>query len=293
MSSQEQSRNPWMSELDDLMRGASGGFLFSTTLIYTMEVWWTGTYVDPGRMLVALMIAFAVVFMLNRSAGFRRVQNPQFSEDMFETIQALALSLVCTAAFLLLLRRISFETPLQEVLGKVVYESVPFALGVALGNQFLSSGGRRQQQSSGQQSSGQQSSEFILHSTLMDIGATMVGATFIALTIAPTAEIPMLAVAISPPWLLALMIASLVVSYGIVFEAGFANQQKRKQQQGILQRPLSETVAAYLVALIVAAFLLWFFKQLTFDDPWHVWFNLSIVLGFPAAVGGAAGRLAV
>jgi len=33
------------------------------------------------------------------------------------------------------------------------------------------------------------------------------------------------------------MVASLLISYGIVFEAGFANQQKRQKQRGLFQRP--------------------------------------------------------
>ena len=36
---------------------------------------------------------------------------------------------------------------------------------------------------------------------------------------------------------------SLVISYGIVFEAGFGDQQARREQQGILQHPVTETMA--------------------------------------------------
>ncbi len=283
MSSRDQSRNQWAQELDDVIRGASGGFLFSTPLLYTMEVWWIGTFIDYGRMLVALALSFGIVFLLNHSAGFRKTKPNRLSEDVIETIQALALSLIFTATILLVLRRITFETPLPEALGKVIYESVPFAIGVALGNQVLSSGRHEQQPGA----------EGELLGTLKDFGATAVGAVFIWFTVAPTQEIPMLAVAITPPWLLALIAVSLLITYGIVFEAGFGNQKKRQQQSGVLQHPISETIASYLVALLVSAFMLWFLKQLSFDDPWHVWINLSIVLGLPAAVGGAAGRLAV
>ncbi len=103
----------------------------------------------------------------------------------------------------------------------------------------------------------------------------------------------MLAANITPPWLLALMAASLLISYGIVFESGFADARKCRQQQGIFQRPISETVVAYLVSLLVAGLMLWFFKQFGPDDPWYVWLHYTVVLGLPAAVGGAAGRIAV
>jgi putative integral membrane protein (TIGR02587 family) len=84
-----------------------------------------------------------------------------------------------------------------------------------------------------------------------------------------------------------------VISYVIVFAAGFTNQQQRHQQQGIFQRPLSETIAAYLVSLVAAVVMLFFFQKVQFGDPWQIWLNHSILLGLPAAVGGAAGRLAI
>jgi putative integral membrane protein (TIGR02587 family) len=90
-----------------------------------------------------------------------------------------------------------------------------------------------------------------------------------------------------------MMGASLLISYGIVFEANFADQQRRRQQQGIFQQPISETVASYLVSLIAAGFMLWFFQQLSFADPWPMWLSHTLILGLPATVGGAAGRLAL
>lgn len=103
----------------------------------------------------------------------------------------------------------------------------------------------------------------------------------------------MLAAAVSPPWVLLIIASSLVISYAIVFQAGFSNQQKRRQQKGIFQRPISETVMSYLVSLLAATFMLWFFQQLTLNDPWTIWLEHTLLLGLPATIGGAAGRLAV
>lgn len=299
----------WSRELDDLIRGVSGGFLFGIPLLYTMEVWWLGSVVQPQRMIVALVTTFVVVLLLNRMAGFRRSDDVSFIDAAIDSIEALAIGLVCVALMLLLLGEITFDTPLDENLGKIIFESVPFAIGVALANQFLYQGGKQdeQQEQSGDQS-GQQSDQAEisqqsdqaetsqqdqLRGTLSDIGATLVGATIIAFNIAPTDEIPMLAAATSPLWLLLIIVASLVISYGIVFEANFSDQQQRRQQQGIFQSPLSETVASYLVSIFAAAFMLWFFEQLSFNDPWRMWLDHIVLLGLPATIGGAAGRLAV
>jgi putative integral membrane protein (TIGR02587 family) len=103
----------------------------------------------------------------------------------------------------------------------------------------------------------------------------------------------MLVAAASPPWLLAIVIASLLISYSIVFMAGFTTQQKRMQQPGLFQRPITETLVSYLISLVAAALMLWFFHRLTFTDPWTLWLEHTVILGLPATIGGAAGRLAV
>jgi putative integral membrane protein (TIGR02587 family) len=132
-----------------------------------------------------------------------------------------------------------------------------------------------------------------LHPTLADIGGTALGAVFVAIAIAPTDEVPTLASVMSARGLLVVLAASLVISYGIVFAAGFTKQKDRRQQQGILQQPMEETVMSYLVALLASAGMLWFFRRIGQGEPWTVTLSYIIVLGLPAAVGGAAGRLAV
>lgn len=290
MSTPTQSQSPWAAELNDIIRGASGGFLFSIPLLYTMEVWWIGSYANPPRMAATLLGATVIVFLLNLTGGFRKSNSIRFADTLSETIQALGFSLLFSAAILLLLRRVTFETPLQEAVGEIIYEMLPFATGMALGNQLLS-GGRDEQENDQSQSGGQQKQPG--SATLKDLSASAIGAAFIAFSIAPTEEIPMLAAALTPPFLLAVIATSLLISYGIVFAAGFANTGKRRREQGLFQSPLGETLAAYLVTLAVSAFMLSLYDHVNFGYPWHIWLSHTIVLGLPAAVGGAAGRLAV
>jgi putative integral membrane protein (TIGR02587 family) len=295
------SNKMWADEIDDLIRGACGGFLFGTPLLYTMEVWWIGSTVTPSRMMGAIAATFILVFLLNRTAGFRKIQNIRASDALVDTVEAIAIGLVCTTTVLILLQEINAQTPLDEAVGKLIYEGVPFTLGVALANQFLSDDANSDQDSSSDRPSPPQDNrngnrkpqDAELHATLSDIGGTLLGGLFIAFNIAPTDEVAMLAAAITAPWLLAIMAASLLISYGIVFEAGFANQSKRMQQKGVFQRPLSETVMSYLVSLVAAMAMLLFFDKLALDDPWSMWLRYSLILGLPATIGGAAGRLAV
>lgn len=281
--------NSWSTQLDDIIRGVSGGFLFGTPLLYTMEVWWIGSQLSPPVMLGILFTTFIVVFLLNRTSGFRKTKHKRFLDTVIDSIEAMAIGIICASLLLILLREIQVNTSLSEALGKLILESVPFSLGAALADGFLS--GDRWSFSDDNDSKKNEPDQ--LNATLSDIGATLIGATIIALNIAPTDEIPMLNAAAPPPKLLAIIAASLLISYIIVFEAGFTTQQKRQQQQGIFQSPISETVASYLVSLIAAALMLFFFKRLTFEDPWMLWLSYTIILGLPASIGGAAGRIAI
>lgn len=311
------AQREWQQELQDIVRGASGGFLFGIPLLYTMEVWWIGSYTEPPLLLGILAITYVIVFLLNRTDGFRQ-QGDRPLQALWDSVEALAMGTVCVTAVLILLREITQQTPLNEDLGKIVLEGVPFAIGVALARSILS--GRRDQtgqegenskpdhpspdqsngsspasaeDQTGAQQAGQQPPPANYSPALADVSATLVGTVFIAFNIAPTDEVKMLAAATSPPWLLAMMAASLVISYCIVFAAGFVSQDRRLQQQGWFQNPLVETVLAYLLSLCAAALMLWFFHRLGFDDPWTSWLRQTLVLGLPATIGGAAGRLAV
>ncbi|WP_392478541.1 TIGR02587 family membrane protein [Nostoc sp. C110] len=289
----KRQKDVWRSEINDIIRGACGGFLFGIPLLYTMEVWWIGSRAKPQLMMMAIAFMFIVVYLLNQIEGFRKRRYSWLApQAAMDTVEAIAIGLACSTFVLLLLRELTLETSLKESLGKIIFESVPFALGVALANQLL--GDSRNSNGEGQKADSRTSNKKDeLNATFADVGGTLIGATIIAFNIAPTDEITMLAAAASPPWELAMIATSLLISYGIVFQAGFSDQQKRREQKGIFQRPSSETIMSYLVSLLASAFMLWFFQKLTFSDPWTMWLDHTLMLGLPATIGGAAGRLAI
>lgn len=299
MSKQQQDRNDrvygdtWQSEIQEIISGASGGFLFGTPLLYTMEVWFIGSYVQPAILLGILAITFLIVLSINRLEGFR----PQESETIFgaiaETVETLAIGIVCATLMLVILQRITWQTSLTEALGKVIFEGVPFSLGVAFSRSLLSGDSEVDLDEENDSDRTSSNKSIAWKDTLGDLVATLIGALFIAFSIAPTDEVRVLAASASPGWLLIIMTASLIISYGIVFASEITNYQQRLKQPGIFQTPQSETVMSYLVSLIIGMLMLWFFQKLTVSDPWYVWLRYSIILGLPASIGGAAGRLAV
>lgn len=282
-------------EVDDLVRAACGGMLFGIPLLFTMEVWWVGSTSRPALLLPVLATTFGLLFLLNRTSGFRTTRDVRLADSLKDSVEGIAVALLCVLGVLVLLREIDGATPVVEALGKVVYEGMPFAIGVGMAGHFLR-GDRTDDGDAGDAAAtdaGGPTGDAAINATLVDVGATLLGAVFIAFNIAPTDEVPMLSAAMSPAWVCAVIAVSLVVSYGIVFAAGFGSQEDRRRSTGIIQHPITETVFCYLLALVAAAFMLWFFQRWEPGDPFDMVLHQTIVLGLPATVGGAAGRLVV
>lgn len=284
----------WGEERDALVRAIAGGMLFGIPLLYTMEVWATGSLSEAPALLAALVAPAVPVFLLNRTSGFRSSKDVRTWEAAGDTVEALAVALLSSAAVLLLLREISTETAPLEAIGKVVYEAVPFAIGVSLARHYLQGAREDEEEEAAEEEEEEEEGERArLHQTAADAGAAAVGALIIAFNIAPTDEIPQLASPITGGWLLAIVLFSLTLTYTIVFAAGFRGTEQRHQHEGLLQSPLAETLLSYVVALLVSALLLLFFQRIDPQTPTAEWVEQVIVLGLPASVGAAAGRLAV
>ena len=127
----------WIEELRAILRGAAGSFLFGIPLLYTVEVWAIGSSTGAIRLLAVQAATFVVVVLLTQIEGFRRSLSIHPVETVLESIEALGIGIICAAIALVLLRRITLETPLSEALGKLIFEGVPFSLGVTLARSTL------------------------------------------------------------------------------------------------------------------------------------------------------------
>lgn len=283
----------WTAELRAILRGAAGSFLFGIPLLYTVEVWAIGSSTNSLRLLAVQLATFVVVLLLTQIEGFRRSLSINPLETVLESIEALGIGIVCAAIALLLLRRITLGTPLSEALGKLIFEGVPFSLGVTLARSTLEgrrSSERRILEADSLLPSAINTVGATFAQSLADVDATLIGAVVIAFSIAPTEEIAILASDLPPLWLLLVMASSLVISYIIVFASGFTDRRARARR-GLLLSPVTETLAAYVIVLLASTLMLVFFQQLSSNDPWQEWLSNVIVLGLPASVGGAAGRI--
>jgi putative integral membrane protein (TIGR02587 family) len=166
------------------------------------------------------------------------------------------------------------------VAGRIVLQAVPLSIGASVANSVF----RRFSAGQGGEDELPEGSGF-----LNDLGATIVGSVLIGFGIAPTDEGATLAAELDYAHLAAIVVLSLLLSYGIVFASGF----DVGQGPGPFQKPLTETALSYLISLLVAAGILYLLDVIHSGTPLHLAFAMIIVLGLPATVGGAAGRLVI
>lgn len=279
------SRKAWKTELDDFVRAFSGAFLFGVPFLWTMEMWWIGTFAELWKLLVFLGLTFLLNAHLAYFTGFK--EETTFRTSLGEAIDAMAVGVVSSTIVLLALNRISPGDPLDSILGKVVIQTIPLSIGASAANAMMQRGG---QSRAGDEKEPRRAP---WRATLNDLGATVAGGVFIGFSIAPTDEIPMLAAEVGPWHELALIFLSLTMSYAIVFESGFSPRQYEIRSPGYLQQPVMETIFAYLLSLLVALIALYFFDRVEVGEPLFSVLSQVIILGFPTALGGAAGRLVI
>jgi putative integral membrane protein (TIGR02587 family) len=277
----------WRSELQDVLRAIGGGFIFATPLLYTMEMWWIGSTAELWKLMLFLGVAALISLGLahSRSGGFKEETNHVASIE--QAVDGVAIGLVGAVIVLTVLNRIQLGDPLDGVLGKVIVQAVPITIGSAVANAIFGPHGERSRE--GDEESGERQSAG--QAFIADFGATIIGAIFLAFSIAPTDEVPALAADLDYAHALALIALSLLLTYIIVFASGFGIRQH--EQQGPFQSPLTETVLAYVLSLLVALVALSLFDRIEWGDPLGEIVTMVLVLGLPAAVGGAAGRLVV
>jgi putative integral membrane protein (TIGR02587 family) len=285
----------WRREAKDLLRALTGGAIVGAPLLYTMEVWQTGAVLHEWRLIGILAAALTLNFMFSLFSGFRRGYS--CGEALSEAITAVALGVVFSATILTLIGELDWSGALIENAGKVVTAGLAVSLGAAFANSQVgdrsrtgseaSSGGeairRRPQDDDPDQRQ--------LRADLSDAAATVAGSTVFALNIAPTEEVLTIAARLSNWQLLALLAVMTTLCYIILFASGF--EKHHVYVDSVLQNPVAETVMATALSLAVAAVLLLLVgRQELLGHP-SMTLSGVIVLGLPAVIGGAAGRLIV
>lgn len=284
--------------LENRLRSLCGAFLFGVPLIFTMEIWQLGRSVSVARVLGFLAIAFVIDVGLNYASGFRRGGGwGQYVKDAVET---LAMGVLVGAGTLWLLGIDRLVASPEIFLRQVLMLALPISMGASLARTLLGEKGhdeapkRRHARNpwlAGTRPPAPTESPWAADAK--DLGVTVAGGVFLAYSIAPTAEVLVLAMHARWPTWLGAMALSLGLSYVMIFHANFIGQSRRQSAPGLIQSRWGETFVAYAVSLVVAGCLIWFFGYDVGAASWGEKLAMAVMLGLPTSVGGAAGRLIV
>ena len=288
MSSRLEPGAVWSTHYSDFkeeflsfMRAFAGAFIFAMPLLYTLEMWTIGATIKPWKLLAMLIIALVLNIAVNYYSGFKETRT--WRGALEQAVEVVAVGLVAAAVVLLTIDRISPGDSLESVLGRFVLQAVPLSIGASVANSLF-------HEPVDTEEGGEETAEPPEGSGFLnDVGATAVGSALIGLGVAPTDEVLQLGSELDYIHLAAIIVLSLLLSYGIVFASGF----DKGEGQGPFHHSLTETVLSYFVSLLVAGALLYLLDVIHSGTPIHLIFSMVIVLALPATIGGAAGRLVI
>ncbi len=256
----------------DLGRGFAGALIFAVPLLMTMEMWSLAHEMDRWRLALFLMSGLPLLWGLSWAVGLRPGGN-RLTEAL-EVLTALALGFFTAALVLAAIGAIDPGLPADVIVGQCALQAIPAAIGALLARRQLGS------QAVDRDPPRTYPAELFL---------MVVGALFLALNMAPTEEVMLIAWRISPWQAVGLMVASLILMHALVYAVGFAGQHEHG-------RPLLAffhfTLAGYGLVLMVCLYVLWLLGRLDGQGPQEI-AAMAVALGFPASLGAAVARLIV
>ena len=263
-----------------LGRAFGGAVIFAIPLLMTMEMWWLGFSMEPGRLLLFMSINFSILIGLSYFAGFERTFS--WKEDAMDAFAAFGVGILTSAAMLALLAVITFDMTWGEIVGKVALQSVPTSIGAMLGRKQLGGGQDTRAEEERKAEAGYGGELFLM----------LAGALFMAFNVAPTEEMILIAYQMSPWHTLALGVLSIVLLHVLVYTVGFSGQESRPEGGTFRSTFFHFTLAGYGIALLISFYVLWTFGRTEDVAPTEI-ANMVVVLGFPASLGAATARLVI
>lgn len=264
--------------LRDQGRGVMGALIFGTPFLFTMETWWLGWTLPAEFLVVYTLIGLAIVVTLARAVGFREAEeSPQARPPLWRlatNVSELVLQAFLAGYAVLLIFGVIEPGHESEVVARLgLIQLIPLAFGAALANRLLAG----TEENSGEAAFPK------------DLAIFAMGGLFFTFPIAPTEEMELMAAHAGWARLSFAIAAALLVTHLALYEVEFRGQQGRLIGMSFLER-VGETALVYAVAFATSFFMLAAFGHFTGEPP-AVWVQLSIVLAFPASLGGAAARV--
>jgi len=261
-----------------LARAFGGAILFGFPLLMTMEMWWLGFYMDRLRLFVLLIVTLGLLVPLSYFVGFERTGG--IVEDIVDAFVAFGIGVISSIVMLATFAIIDFGMPADEILGKIAVQSVPASIGAILARGQMAS--EQSDSERKQEQAGFAGQLFIM----------LTGAVFLAFNVAPTEEMILIGFKMSYTHALVLVLLSIALLHAFVFALDFRGGTGRENRPGFLWLLVSHSIAGYGIALLVSLYVLWTFGRTDGSSLSQI-VMMTVVLGFPAALGAASARLVI
>ncbi|WP_437805941.1 DUF2391 family protein [Sorangium sp. So ce1078] len=288
----QQSNDPhgWRQEARDLSAAVAGGAIVGMPLLYTMEMWLRGMMLSEWHLGAILALTLVVTFLSSLESGFRN--DDTLVGTAMESVTSVGIGAAFAAAVLALVGEISLDSAPREILGKIVLQAAAVSIGAAFANAQVRGKSRTGEdpQDGGRPPEGDPEA-LQLRADLRDFSAAMAGSLLFTMNIASTEEIVIIASRLSP-WRQVVMVGvSVALCYIILFASGF--ERHDVYVKSLFQSRAFETLMTCAVSLLMALVLLCLIGEREATSDLSTLVASVVVLGLPAIVGGAAGRLVV
>lgn len=282
-------------EGNDLLRGAAGGLIFGTPLLFTMEMWFHGMRISPEHLLGILALVTLINTCFSYASGLRRHNdNHTVSGALADSVTAMAMGAIMAVMILALIGQLNPGDGIDVMIGKIVIEAGAISLGITFTNTKFP---RRKDKDAGQEpydaledaplSAEQRQARL----DFQNLAAAFAGAVIFSFNVAPTEEIVLIASSQSTLSLLVLLFAQGVIGYVILYAAEFKQHKVFKKTP--MQSPSAETVMTVAISLLVSALMLVLIGVDEALSSPQIFIACVITLGLPAVIGGAAGKVVV
>jgi putative integral membrane protein (TIGR02587 family) len=266
--------SPLREFAEGLGRAFAGSVLFALPLWMTMEMWWLGFYMSPFRLVVLMLSFFPLLVGLSHYIGFD--ETGHLGHAALHAAIACGVAIISSTIVLTVIAVVNVEMGWHELAGKAAVQTGPAALGALFAQAHFGSTPEEERR--------RRDTGYAGHLFFM-----LIGALYVALTVAPTEEMPMIGFMMHDAHAFAAMALSLLLLHVFLQGAGFEGHAAA-EAHGTVSIFLRLTVVGYVIALAASAFLLWIFGR--FDNgSLASGLHTTVALGLPATVGAGAARL--
>ncbi|MDX9875598.1 MAG: TIGR02587 family membrane protein [Spongiibacteraceae bacterium] len=256
-------------------RASAGALLFVLPLLMTMEMWELGFYLDRLKIALLLVVLLPLLVGLSYFSGFKHTLD--LWEDAIDALTAWVVGALLVIGILVLLAIVKPVDSFDAMAGKAILLTIPASIGAVIASKQL-----------GQKDNGDD--DVVCASYGGELFIMAAGALLLALNVAPTEEMVLIAYKMSVWHALLLSVFTLAIMHAMVYMLAFRGTEAGPDALGHGPVFYSFTIAGYAVALLVSAYVLWTFGRFE-GSGLELNIMSSTVLAFPAGVGAAVSRL--